>query len=129
MSTRGQTIDASIDESMAVWVELAPGEVSLHHMDMWHASPANATAERRIGIALRYITPSARQQRVEEDYATLVRGEDVYGHFHPERRPAALMHPDAAAFHERLAAPQGRIYLSGTARAGLVGLRERDAAG
>lgn len=127
--TRGQTIAADIDEARSVWVELAPGEVSLHHVDMWHASPPNTTAARRVGIALRYITPSARQQRVEEDYATLVRGADRHGHFLPERRPRALMHPDAVAFHERLAALQGRIYLAGTHREGLDGLRERDARG
>jgi chlorinating enzyme len=127
--TRGQTIARDIDASKAVWVELAPGEVSLHHVDMWHASPPNTTPERRVGIALRYITPTARQQRVDEDYATLVRGRDRFGHFLPERRPMSLMHPDAVAFHEQVAALQGRIYLAGTQRAGLGGLKERDAAG
>lgn len=126
--TRGQTIDHEIDESQALWVTLEPGEVSLHHVDIWHASPPNTTAARRVGVALRYITPSARQQRVEVDYATLVRGEDRHGHFRPERRPQAAMHPEALAFHEQVAAVQGRIYLNGTERAGLDGLRERNAA-
>lgn len=127
--TRGQTIAHEIDESKSLWVELAPGEVSLHHVDMWHASPPNTTGERRVGIALRYITPSARQQRINQDYATLVRGEDRHGHFLPEQRAAALMHPDALAFHEKVAALQGQIYLAGTGRAGLGGLKERNAAG
>lgn len=125
--TRGQTIARDIDESKAVWVTLEPGEVSLHHVDMWHASPPNITDARRVGVALRYITPAARQQRVDVDYATLLRGVDRHGHFLPEPRPATEMHPEAVAFHEQVAALQGKIYLSGTARAGLAGLRERNA--
>ena len=127
--TRGQTISRDIDESKSVWVSLEPGEVSLHHVDMWHASPPNTTTQRRVGIALRYITPAARQLRIDEDYATLVRDEDRHGHFLPEQRPAATMHPDAIAFHEHVAALQGKIYLAGTAREGLAGLRERNTAG
>ena len=124
--TRGQTIAHEIDDAKTVWVTLEPGEVSLHHVDMWHASPPNTTDGRRVGVALRYITPSARQQRVATDYATLVRGEDRHGHFLPEPVPAALMHPDALAFHDEIAALQGQIYLAGTDRAGLGGLTERN---
>ena len=54
---RGQTITHAIDEDQTVWVTLEPGEVSLHHVDMWHASPANTTNRRRVGVALRYMTP------------------------------------------------------------------------
>jgi hypothetical protein len=123
--TRGQTIGEAIDESRAVWVALAPGEASFHHVDMWHSSPANRSSGRRIGVALRYITPDARQQRVSVDYATLVRGEDRFGHFKPGQRPASLMHPDALAFHEKVAAIQGAIFLHGTERAGIGALREK----
>lgn len=122
--TRGQTIDAEIDESTAVWVALKAGEASLHHVDMWHASKPNESAGRRVGVALRYITPSARQQRVDTDFATLVRGEDRYGHFQPEARPQTTMHPDAVSEHQRIADIQGQIYLKGTDREGVNGLTE-----
>ncbi|PPR61578.1 MAG: hypothetical protein CFH10_01111, partial [Alphaproteobacteria bacterium MarineAlpha4_Bin2] len=45
--TRGQTIDAKIDEEKAVWVMLKQGEASFHHVDMWHASKSNETKNRR----------------------------------------------------------------------------------
>lgn len=87
--TRGQTTAHAIDEDQTIWVTLEPGEISLHHVDMWHASPANTTNGRRVGVALRYITPSAREQRVETDYVTLVRGTDRHRHFLQEPVPAA----------------------------------------
>ncbi|MBO89014.1 MAG: phytanoyl-CoA dioxygenase [Rickettsiales bacterium] len=126
--TRGQTIDADIDESEAVWAVLQPGEVSLHHVDMWHASKPNKTNNRRVGVAFRYITPAARQERVNTDFATLLRGEDKYGHFQAEVPPVATMHPDAVAEHQRIANIQGQIYLSGTDRAGVSGLIETNEA-
>jgi len=126
--TRGQTIDAKIDEEKAVWVMLKQGEASFHHVDMWHASKSNETKNRRVGLALRYITPEARQERVATDFATLLRGEDRYGHFQSEARPASTMHPDAVAEHQRIAEIQGQIYLKGTDRSGTVGLVETNEA-
>lgn len=126
--TRGQTIDAEIDESRAVWTTLRAGEASLHHVDMWHASKPNETPRRRVGLALRYITPEARQERVETDFATLVRGEDRFGHFQEEAMPMATMHPDAVAEHQRIADIQGQIYLKGTDREGVGGLVETNEA-
>lgn len=122
--TRGQTITEGIDEEQAVSVELAVGECSLHHVNMFHASHPNVSGARRVGLALRYITPQARQQRVEHDFATLVRGEDRFGHFELEPEPHAEMDPDFVALHERISDVQAKIYLSGTERAGIEGLRE-----
>ena len=122
--TRGQTVDLEINEEAAVWVELQPGECSLHHVEMMHASAANSSDERRVALAIRYITPSARQQHHDIDYATLVRGEDRFGHFRPEQRPQAAMSPEAIAFHEEVAESQGKILLHGTDRAGSHGLKE-----
>lgn len=125
--TRGQTIDEGIDESRAVALTLNPGECSLHHVNLFHASHKNESSARRLGLALRYITPQARQQRVDEDYATLVRGEDLYGHFQAEPEPLEEMHPDFVALHEHISDLQGQIYLQGTSRAGIGGLKETNA--
>ncbi|MEM7253811.1 MAG: phytanoyl-CoA dioxygenase family protein [Pseudomonadota bacterium] len=125
--TRGQTIDRAIDEDKAVDVELRAGEMSLHHVNMWHASRANHADFRRLGVAFRYITPQARQQRVDEDYATLVRGEDRFGHFRPEPSPTEEFDPELVALHQHIADLQAKIYLSGTERASLDGLRETNA--
>ena len=122
--TRGQTITSGIDEDLAVSVELAAGQCSLHHVNMFHASHPNTSDARRVGLALRYITPQARQQRVENDFATLVRGEDRFGHFELEPEPHKEMDPDFIALHARISDVQAKIYLDGTNRAGIEGLRE-----
>lgn len=123
--TRGQTIDEEIDEDRTVSVELQPGEASLHHLYMWHASHPNASDQRRVGVALRYITPKARQVRADRDFATLVRGEDRLGHFEPEPRPETTMQPAFVELHAEIANLQGAIYLKGTDKAGIEGLADR----
>ena len=79
--TRGQEIAVEVDESKGAYVELAPGEISLHHVRTVHASEPNRGDQRRIGVALRYIAPHVRQLNGERDSAMLVRGEDRVGHF------------------------------------------------
>jgi hypothetical protein len=122
--TRGQTITQSINEIDAVEVELQAGEASLHHVDMFHASKPNISSSRRVGVAIRYITPIAKQTRVDEDYATLVCGGDRFKNFKEEEVPRTTMSPEAVAFHEHVAELQGKIYLSNTNRAGINGLAE-----
>ena len=123
--TRGQTIAEEIDEDKAVWVELQPGEASIHHLYMWHSSPPNITDERRVAVALRYITPKARQTRADRDFATLVRGTDTHGNFEAEPRPTTTMEPAMVKLHDEIAEIQGAIYLKGTDKAGIEGLTDR----
>ena len=85
--SRGQELAVDVDEKQAVDVELMSGEMSLHHGSLYHSSPANGSASRRIGLALRFITPAMRQVVGQVDYATLVRGEDRFDHFRPEPEP------------------------------------------
>ena len=122
--TRGQTIFNGIEEDRSVWIELKAGEVSVHHVDMFHASTPNKSNQRRVGVAIRYITPSARQTRIDEDYATLVSGEDRFGHFKEEIAPITTMSTEATAFHEHVADLQGQIYLSNTDRNNIAGLAD-----
>ena len=89
--TRGQTILNGIDEDQSVWVELKAGEASIHHVDLFHASTPNRAGHRRVGVAIRYVTPAARQTRIDVDYATLVSGEDRFGHFREEIAPVSTM--------------------------------------
>ena len=74
-------VESDIDESQVANIELEAGQVSLHHGHVFHASGPNQTDARRIGVAIRYIRPSAKQTLVENDCAVLVRGEDRFGHF------------------------------------------------
>ena len=74
--SRGQEIAVEVDEADARFVELHPGQMSLHHGRMFHASGPNVSSDRRIGVALRYVTPGVRQQVAKRDYAMLMRGAD-----------------------------------------------------
>ena len=89
--TRGQEIAAEVDESEAVDVALAPGEMSLHHGRLLHASNANKSDDRRIGLAIRYITPQQFQVTGGRTLATLVRGSDTFGNFELTPEPKTTM--------------------------------------
>ena len=97
--TRGQEIAVEVDRSKAVNVVLQPGEMSLHHVRLFHGSDENRSGGRRIGYAIRYIPTRLRQLGGVRTTATLVRGEDRYGHFDPEPIPTSEFAPEAVAFH------------------------------
>ena len=111
--TRGQEVAVDVDERQAIDVPLAAGEMSLHHIRLVHGSKPNTTADRRIGLAIRYIPTYVRQTKVA-DSATLVRGTDRYGHFEPEPEPAADLDAAAVAAHKRVMEKQIATYYSGT---------------
>lgn len=73
--SRGQQI-AGINEDDARSGPLKPGEMSLHHGRCFHASGPNRSDDRRIGLAIRYVTPEVRDGLSGRDYAMLVRGVD-----------------------------------------------------
>lgn len=111
--TRGQEIAVAVDEREAVPLILNPGEMSLHHVRLVHGSPPNPSPDRRIGFAIRYI-PTRVRQLAGEDSATLVRGEDRYGHFELEPCPERDMQDDMLALHRRLTARAAQILYRGT---------------
>jgi hypothetical protein len=111
--TRGQEIAVEVQEEQAEDVVLAPGEMSLHHVLLAHASGANRSAHRRVGIAFRYIPPDLQQASGLRDSATLVAGQDRFGHFDLEPAPKADMHPEALAVHRRSVEAAARILYRG----------------
>jgi len=116
MLTRGQAIREGIDESRAVNLEVASGEVALFHYRIAHASHPNASDDRRIAYAIRYLPPDARQVAAEWDSAALVRGADRFGHFELEPEPACDFDPEAVAFHRRAEEAQRAVLYRGTGR-------------
>jgi ectoine hydroxylase-related dioxygenase (phytanoyl-CoA dioxygenase family) len=101
MLSRGQEIAVEVDEAHAVDLVLAPGQMSLHHVKIFHGSYQNRAGDRRIGFAIRYLPPHVHQD-VGADSATLVRGEDRVGHFELEAAPAFDLAPAAVAYHQRV---------------------------
>lgn len=85
--------DGSFDEASAVDIELEPGQMSLHDVYMIHGARANRSAQRRTGVALRYmpatsvfdrsLRPVDGKSGVPVDFARrplwLVRGVDRSG--------------------------------------------------
>lgn len=111
--TRGQEVAVEVDQSKAVRLDLKPGEMSLHHVRLVHGSPPNTSPDRRIGYAIRYLPTSVRQL-VGEDSATLVRGDDRYGHFALEPAPPADLDPDMVALHKEITERNAQILYRGT---------------
>ena len=111
--TRGQEIEVDVDARNAVTLNLAPGEMSLHHVRLVHGSPPNPSGDRRIGFAIRYI-PTRVRQTVGQDSATLVRGDDRFRHFELEPRPNAELAPEFLALHKRIAERNAQILYRGT---------------
>ena len=112
--TRGQEIAVDVDEKQATYVELKPGQASLHHVLLFHGSAPNQSDDRRIGFAIRYVPTYVKQAVGQRDSATLVRGVDAYKHFDPEPRPKADLHPEAMAFHRAITENQLKVLYRGT---------------
>jgi hypothetical protein len=55
--------DGSFDESDAVAIELQPGQMSMHDVYMIHGAAANRSAQRRTGVALRYMPSTSVFER------------------------------------------------------------------
>ena len=76
-----------VDESRAVDMVLAKGQVGLLHCNTIHGSGPNRSSGRRIGLINDYTAPSARQS-TGMGSGQLVRGEDRWGCFGAEPVPA-----------------------------------------
>jgi non-heme Fe2+,alpha-ketoglutarate-dependent halogenase len=100
--TRGQELAVEVNEDDAAYMPLNPGEVSLHHVLIAHASTPNTTDDRRIGFAIRYIRPDVSQVNADKDCAWLVRGQDNHGNFIHETPPDADMDEAALAEYARI---------------------------
>ncbi len=89
--SRGQEIAVEVDENAAVTAELKPGQASMHHGRLYHASGPNQSDDRRIGLAIRYIKPSMKQESGDRTLVSLVSGEDTYGHFEVASSPGGRL--------------------------------------
>ncbi len=117
--SRGQEIEG-VDEARAAHAPLAPGEMSLHHGRCFHASGPNRSADRRIGAAIRYVTPAARGVELPPDYAMPVRGADGLRRWIPVAGARGLFDARDLALYERVLQDQARALSAGAE--GAVGL-------
>jgi phytanoyl-CoA hydroxylase len=83
----GKEIAVPVDESVAVDIELSPGDVEVHHPNIVHGSDANTSPHRRCGLTIRYIPTSTRIVSEEQPYPSAfhLRGDpgvNVYQSLH-----------------------------------------------
>lgn len=112
--SRGQEIAVDISEDDAVHVELQPGEISLHHGKLFHGSSPNTTDDRRIGLALRYISTNMRQSADVKPFAKLVAGTDAYGHYQLLDPPSGVLDESDIAIAYNNISIQEQFLFAGT---------------
>lgn len=98
----GQTIAVPLDDTDRAFAPLRRGQFSLHHTLVVHQSAPNRTGGRRIGLGISYIPTRVRHRGTLRMGATLVAGEDRFGHFDHEPDPRQ-MSPTAAEQAHRAA--------------------------
>jgi hypothetical protein len=111
--TRGQELAVEVDESAAVDVILDPGQASLHHGHLFHSSAPNTTEDRRIGVAIRYIAPSMKQQTGDPSLVSLVSGKDDFGNFTVAEPPRGRLLSDDFALCRNDSAIKRRVLYEG----------------
>lgn len=107
--SRGQEVTVDVDEDDAVLDDLAPGEMSIHHGRIFHASGPNRSSDRRIGAAIRYVAPDLERSASGRDFATLVRGVDEYGNWINAAPPAKLLGDSEIATYNLIMEAQASI--------------------
>ena len=87
-----------VDESAAVDLIMAPGDVEVHHPNIVHGSNANTSPRRRCGLTIRYIPTSTRIVTPDPPYpsALLLRGEPGVNSYQPHPRFVPGQHFDFA---------------------------------
>lgn len=81
MLRQGQILAVDEARETVVPIPLKAGQFSLHHTLTMHCSGPNASDARRVGLGISYIPTRCRCTARQRVSATLVRGEDRYGHF------------------------------------------------
>ena len=108
--SRGQEIAVEVDEDQAVNIELKPGQVSLHHGRMFHASGPNTSKHRRIGLVIRYVTPQVEQSGAR-GFAMMARGIDTSGNWCHVAQPAMNFDPTNMDIYNKIRAEQVKVLM------------------
>jgi hypothetical protein len=111
--SRGQEIAVEVDEDAAVAAELQPGQMSLHHGRLFHASGPNTSGHRRIGLVIRYIRPDTPATGTRPDYAMLLRGADRQRTRINVAPPPGSFTPAHLALYEEVWAAQAELFADG----------------
>ena len=111
--SRGQEIAVDVAEEDKVAVELPPGFISLHHGLTIHGSGPNSSDDRRIGVAIRYISSAMRKEGGVKDYAIPARGSYDPDGFVTYDAPKGLFDDASMALYEEIRAEQTKVMMAG----------------
>ncbi|WP_425404522.1 phytanoyl-CoA dioxygenase family protein [Hwanghaeella sp.] len=112
--SRGQEMAVKVNEEDEVPVILMPGQMSLHHGRMFHASGPNVSDDRRMGLVIRFITPEMKQQNAGRDYAMPVCGADTHRNFEYVPDPVSAFSPESVALYDEVMAEHAKIMAQGS---------------
>jgi hypothetical protein len=111
--SRGQEIAVDVAEEDKVAVELPPGFMSLHHGLTIHGSGPNTSDDRRIGVAIRYISAKMRKAGGVKDYAIPARGVYSEDSFSTYNKPKGLFYAESMTLYEEIRAEQAKVMMAG----------------
>ena len=113
MLSRGQEVQVDVADEDKVAVELPAGHLSLHHGLTVHGSGPNSSNDRRIGVAIRYISSAMGKVGGVKDFAIPARGACKDSHFQHYQAPKGLFNPQDLAFFDEVRAEQAKVMMSG----------------
>jgi hypothetical protein len=118
--SRGQEIAVDVAEEDKVAVELPPGFMSLHHGLTIHGSGPNTSDDRRIGVAIRYISSKMRKAGGVKDYAIPARGNYSEDSFTTYGTPKGLFDTESMALYEEIRAEQTKVMMAGADKSSAI---------
>ncbi len=110
--TRGQEIQ-DVDDTLAVSLNLRPGQMSIHSARVIHASQPNNSTDRRIGFVIQPYMPPHVKQTIKRTGAQLIRGTDSHNNFDLLNRPEIDMAPADVAVRDQINADWAEILYDG----------------
>ena len=111
--SRGQEVAVDVKDTDKTAIELAPGQISLHHGLTIHGSGPNLSDDRRIACVIRYIRPDMAQQVGDQDHAVLVRGTDTHQNFIHAPSPTGYFTPEALDLYTEIREAQSKTMMKG----------------
>lgn len=111
--SRGQEVAVDVDPKDRVAVELPAGSMSLHHGLTIHGSGPNASDDRRIGVAIRYISSNMTKAGDARDFAIPARGTYDENSFIPYAPPKSNFDADAMQTYDMVRTEQAKVMMAG----------------
>jgi hypothetical protein len=111
--SRGQEVAVNVAPEDRVAVELPAGSISLHHGLTIHGSGPNSSNDRRIGVAIRYISSKMTKEGGAPDYAMPARGTYDENSFIPYDPPKSDFDADAMTVYDIVRIEQAKVMMAG----------------